>query len=135
MNYSPSFAQSSTFCQSPPRHSLCSSTGAHWCEHPDEYPEELVSRIIERLKERREVEHHEHGMMVTKGEEPPSAAHRGFVASAPATADTNVEIVPERTKKILPNMMMPDLVATFFAPVQGISKLTSHIRMVTGFKD
>ena len=50
------FCSSPKFYKSPLRHSLCSSTGDHWCEHPDEYPEELVSRIIERLKERREVE-------------------------------------------------------------------------------
>ena len=122
MNSALSFAQSPKFYQSPPRHSLCSSTGAHWCEHPDEYPEELVSRIIERLKERREVEQHEHDIMVANGQEPPSAAAKqhGFVAASAATA-SKVEIVPERTKKILPNMMMPDLVATFFAPVQGIN--------------
>ena len=59
-------------------------------------------------------------MMVAMGEKSstPAPKHHGFVAASAATA-SKVEIVPERTKKILPNMMMPDLVATFFAPVQG----------------
>ena len=54
--------------------------------------------------------------MVASGDEP-TRTPQGFVAAASAP-DEGV-IIPERSKKMLPNMMMPDLVATFFAPVQG----------------
>ena len=99
------------------RLSLCSSTGDYWCEHPDEYPEEVVSRILGRLRERREREHHEHDVMVAAmGQESPQP-RSGIAAS---TADgMEPLVIPERSKKMLPNMMMPDIVATFFAPVQG----------------
>ena len=56
--------------------------------------------------------------MVASGDEPTRTPQGGFVAAA-ASAPGEGVIIPERSKKMLPNMMMPDLVATFFAPVQG----------------
>ena len=68
--------------------------------------------------------------MVALGAEP-ARTPQGFVAASPS--DDDEVVIPERSKKMLPNMMMPDLVATFFAPVQGDlqTKLMSLVYRVT----